>query len=73
MALSYARLLCPVHYFEGIENYYRAQVQEKKHEYGQAFFALIKEEKQNEDFLRHFQEQIKLPRTEQKAPSVDWI
>ncbi|OLS35186.1 spore coat protein YutH [Alkalihalophilus pseudofirmus] len=71
--LTYARLLFPVHYFESIENYYRAQINEDKQEHGQVFFSLIEQEGENEQFLKQFSEMIRIPKTSSRTPNVEWL
>ncbi|TWI60103.1 spore coat putative kinase YutH [Halalkalibacter nanhaiisediminis] len=73
--LLYARLLFPLHYFETIEHYYRSQVKEEKVEAGQAFFRLLKQEKQNERFLKEFAVGVLSSKAiaPNQIPPVEWL
>ncbi|WP_100373929.1 spore coat putative kinase YutH [Bacillus sp. FJAT-45037] len=71
--LAYARLLFPVHYFETIENYYRAQINEERTQFGQTFFSIIEQEQTNEQFLKQFSEMVRIPKTSGKTPNVEWL
>ncbi|WP_078392133.1 spore coat putative kinase YutH [Shouchella patagoniensis] len=70
--LMFSRLLFPLHYFETIENYYRAQIPNQKRERATDFQTFLDNEKSNVDFLSNFAEEAKLSRY-QAIPALDWL
>lgn len=70
--LMFSRLLFPLHYFETIENYYRAQIPNQQRERATDFQTFLDNEKLNVDFLSNFAEEAKLSRY-QAIPALDWL
>ncbi|WP_054703674.1 spore coat putative kinase YutH [Bacillus sp. JCM 19041] len=70
--LMFSRLLFPLHYFETIENYYRAQIPNQQRERATDFQTFLDNEKTNVDFLSNFAEEVKLSRY-QTIPALDWL
>ncbi|MFS0787656.1 spore coat putative kinase YutH [Shouchella sp. 1P09AA] len=70
--LMYSRLLFPLHYFELIEHYYRAQIPGEQLGYSEQLSSFLDKEKQNGAFLNELAEDAKLHRY-QSIPELDWI
>lgn len=70
--LLYARLLFPLHYFEIIEDYYRAQVPEERGGIAEDFKVLLDTEKGNEQLLAELAEEARV-KQRSTLPKLDWL
>ncbi|GAF18598.1 spore coat protein S [Bacillus sp. JCM 19046] len=70
--LMFSRLLFPLHYFEILENYYRAQLPHEQTLFTEQFQAFLDVEKTNTTFLGEFAEEAKLSRN-RSFPELDWL
>jgi spore coat protein YutH len=71
--LMYARLLCPLHYFEEVEGYYSVEDGEQREKREKRLQEIVDNAKEYQRFLGDFYEMIKLPIERLKIRQVDWL
>ncbi|MBP3038642.1 spore coat protein YutH [Bacillaceae bacterium Marseille-Q3522] len=71
--LLYARLLFPLHYIEGIEQYYTTNSEQRKNEMEEQLAKLLQRSQEYERFLGNFFQIVEVPVRSLAIPAVEWL